>query len=113
MTLTRGTLQPCEDCAGAKAKRKPIPRVSEHNRSDEVNGRMYLDISTIKKPKNDDSVMEVDQANLRLMVDEKTQLKFTDFFQTKSGMIESTCAIFEKWKDDGKPVKTVRCDNVG
>ena len=107
MTLTRGTLKPCEACAESKAKRKAIAKTSEHQRSNEVNGWIYLDISTIKKPKNDNSIKRINQANWRLMIDEKTQLKFTDFYQTKNGMIEPpTCAIFQKWKDSGKPVKT-------
>jgi hypothetical protein len=46
-------------------------------------------------------------------VDERTQLKFSDFFNTKIGMVEPTCQLFYKWKEKGMPVKVVRCDDAG
>jgi hypothetical protein len=46
-------------------------------------------------------------------VDEKTQLKFSDFFNTKIGMVEPTCQLFYKWKKHGIPVKIVRYDDAG
>jgi hypothetical protein len=46
------------------------------------------------------------------MVDEKTQLKFSDFFNTKIGMVENTYQLFYKWKEQGLPVKIVRCDDA-
>jgi hypothetical protein len=47
------------------------------------------------------------------MVEERTQLKFSDFYPTKNGMIEPTCEQFYKWKQSGKQVKYVRLDNAG
>jgi hypothetical protein len=46
-------------------------------------------------------------------VDERTQLKFSDFFNTKIGMDEPRCQLFYKWKEKGMPVKVVRCDDAG
>jgi len=47
------------------------------------------------------------------MVDERTQMKFTDFFETKNGMVEPTCEQLYKWKASGIPVKFIRLDNSG
>jgi hypothetical protein len=47
------------------------------------------------------------------MVDKRTQLKFSNFYPTKNGMVEPTCEQFQKWKQHGKPVKFVRMDNAG
>jgi hypothetical protein len=35
------------------------------------------------------------------MVDERTQLKFSDFFDTKNGMVEETCEQLHCWKESG------------
>ena len=40
-------------------------------------------------------------------------MKFSNFYDTKNGMIELTCEQFEKWKQNGHPVKFGRCDNAG
>jgi len=47
------------------------------------------------------------------MVDERTQLKFSDFFPTKNGMVEPTCAKLMKWKQTDIPVQFIRLDNAG
>lgn len=49
----------------------------------------------------------------RMMVDEKTGLKFTEFFKTKNGMVEPTCEQLSRWEKAGVPVKIIRCDNGG
>ena len=47
----------------------------------------------------------VNKPNWRLITDQRTGMKFSDFFATKNGMIEPTCEIFFKWKEAGIPVK--------
>jgi hypothetical protein len=47
------------------------------------------------------------------MVDEATQLKFSDFFETKNGMIEPTCEKLYQWQQTNKAVKFIRMDNGG
>ena len=47
------------------------------------------------------------------MVDERTLLKFFNFFETKSGMVELTCKQFLKRIKDGFPLRYVRLDNRG
>jgi hypothetical protein len=51
--------------------------------------------------------------NCRIMVEERTPLKFSDFYMTKNGIIEPTCEQFQKWKQSVKQVKCVRLDNAG
>jgi hypothetical protein len=48
-----------------------------------------------------------------MIVDEKTQLKWSDFFKTKDEMVEPTCMLFKEWKDFGKPLTHLRMDNAG
>jgi hypothetical protein len=71
--------------------------------------RIFLDISTIKN-KDDKRVYK---SNWRIMVDEHTELKISDFFDTKSGMVEPTCAKLYKWNQNGIKVKKIRLDNAG
>jgi hypothetical protein len=46
------------------------------------------------------------------MLDERTRLKFTNFYQTKNGMVEPTCVQFHKWKLNNMPVKYVQMDGA-
>jgi hypothetical protein len=41
------------------------------------------------------------------MVDEKTQLKFVDFFEAKKDMVEPTCVQLKKWEQAGKKVNVI------
>eukprot|EP00957_Ditylum_brightwellii_P183688 13991136-Ditylum_brightwellii.AAC.1 len=47
------------------------------------------------------------------MVDERSMLCMSHFFQTKSSMVELTLEQFGKWKQAGIVVKYLRCDNAG
>jgi hypothetical protein len=86
--LTRGTLGVCEPCTEAKAKQKNLPRHPDAAPSTKDENRVYLDIATIKKTKKGPKVYK---GNWRIMVDERIQLNFSDFFDTKNGMVEDTC----------------------
>jgi hypothetical protein len=108
--LKPGGMKPCEACATAKAKQKNVPSVSEHVKSTENNGRIFLDIATIKEPSSGE---RASKPHWRIIVDERTGLKFSDFFPTKNGMVEPTCEKFQRWQNTGKPVKIVRMDNAG
>ena len=56
------------------------------------NDLMSLDISTIRAPKG--AKIAVSKPNWRLIIDQRTGMKFSDFFATKNGMIEPTCENF-------------------
>lgn len=49
ITITRGTLKPCESCAIGKAKQKKVATKAPKEKSDKSNGRVYLDVSRIIK----------------------------------------------------------------
>ena len=44
---------------------------------------------------------------------EGINLKFSGFFKMKDGMVEPTCKQFHWWRESGRPIKYVRCDNGG
>lgn len=112
--VAKGTLQPCEGCAIGKAKQKSVTKRSAHVPATENNERVFVDIATIVKPGGKDKKEDKTTRNNWLMVvDERTKFKTSAFYDTKSGMIEPTCAQFEKNRYEGKPVKFVRCDNAG
>ena len=46
-------------------------------------------------------------------MDERTGMKFSDFFDTKNGMVEPTLERIHKWSQSGYNVKFVRLDNAG
>jgi len=77
--------------------------------SKKSNGRVHLDIASLRFTDNNKISSN---SNWKIMVDEKTQLKFSDFFNTKIGMVENTCQLLYKWKEQGIPVKIVRCDDA-
>jgi len=86
--LKPGDLQPCAACAAAKAKQKNVPKESLHVSASASNGRIYLDIATMKLLDSDVTMVD---PNWCIMVDEWMQMKFSDFFQTKTAMVEPTC----------------------
>ena len=49
---------------------------------------------------------KLSKSNWQIMVAERTQLKFSNFFKAKSGMVEPMCEQFFKWIKDGFPFIT-------
>ena len=113
IVLSRGELGTCEACTEAKAKQKNLHAKApdKTKKAEEVNGRVYLDLSTIKAPKNLN--VTVSLPVWRIIVDEKTGFKTSDFYDKKNRMVDPTCALFQRWKESNKPVKIVRMDNAG
>ena len=109
--ITNGTMKPCDACAAAKAKQKNLPTGRNHIPSKISNERMHLDIATIKAPEH--MKINVSKPHWRILVDEKVQMKISDFYATKNGMIEPTCEKFQKWNDADMPVRIVRMDGSG
>mmetsp|Transcript_18815 Transcript_18815/g.23344 ORF Transcript_18815/g.23344 Transcript_18815/m.23344 type:complete len:1201 (+) Transcript_18815:436-4038(+) len=103
--------KPCESCAVGKAKQKNVPKRSKHVKAKYKGNRMFLDIATVKKPKK--SVTVNSKRNWLIMVDEKTNLKFSKFYQKKNDMVEPVCQLVNKWKGQGINVKFIRLDNAG
>ena len=93
--LVRGCMTPCEACGLAKAKQKNVPKVSRHIKAKVPNERVFLDISTIVTPKLLKTTIQ--KGNWRMIEDERTQLKFSEFYHKKSDMVAPTCAKFKLW----------------
>ncbi|MGH7955289.1 MAG: reverse transcriptase domain-containing protein [Gloeomargaritales cyanobacterium] len=108
--LKKGQMNPCDACASGKAKQKNVSKDSNHKPARSNAERLFLDISTIKS-KDDD--IKPTKSNWRVMVDERTNLKFSNFFESKDGMVEPTCEQLGKWKNAGLKVKYIRLDNAG
>ena len=49
----------------------------------------------------------------RVMVDDRTGLKFSKFFESKNGMVEPTLEQWMRWHHAGTKVNRVRMDNAG
>jgi hypothetical protein len=84
----------CKACAEGKAKQKNVI-VAKQKRSFLVDdGRIHLDISSIR---NTDfpEVENMPKPYWWIIVDQRTQLKFSDFFATKNGMVEPTCILID------------------
>ena len=108
--LTRGSMKVCEACAKGKAKRKALPKATNHVKAEHPGERMFLDLSTIKKRKNGDAIYK---PNWRMLVDERTELKHSDFYESKNGMVEPTCEYINQLVAKGYTVKYLRMDNAG
>jgi hypothetical protein len=86
--LKPGTLKSCEACAAVKAKQKIVPQISEGMPAKDGKNRIYLDIAMVKQRKG---MPRATKLNWRNMVDQRTGLHFSNFFNTKNGMVEPTC----------------------
>ena len=112
----KGTATQCEACAVGKARQRNVEKRSKHIIAKEAGERIFLDIASIKE---NNEFFEVEDGKptskpyWRILVDERTQLKFSDFFCSKKEMIEPTCELLNKWRLSGKTVKYIRCDNAG
>jgi hypothetical protein len=93
-----------------KVKQKNVPKVSEHKIANANEPRVFLDITTVKSPKDGP---KVNKPKWRLIVTEIEHFKFSGFYETKNVMVEPTCKQFQRWKNLGREVQFVRMDNAG
>jgi hypothetical protein len=118
--IARGTASPCISCAEVKVKKKTfkqegasVPTNLKRSTDDSVNPigtRWYLDQASVKK--SPEGFM-LTKPNLKMLVEGATQMKFVEFLSNKNDQVESTCEILHSFKQDGMPVKFLRCDNAG
>ena len=112
-TLSPGELKVCESCAKDKGKQKNVNKSSEAEKATKPFQRVFLDIKSIKPPKDKEDTPFVVKKNLRVIVDEYSGCGFAEWFQKKSGMIEPTTKLFYQWQKKGFEIDFVRCDNAG
>eukprot|EP00957_Ditylum_brightwellii_P134008 10217613-Ditylum_brightwellii.AAC.1 len=84
---------------------------SEHFKADKPSCRIFTGIATIKGEKKGPPVNA--KRHWCIVADGHSTLCFTNFYQTKNGMVERTLEIFNKLDKNGMVVKYVRCDNAG
>ena len=102
----------CKDCAIGKAKQKNVTQKSEHKKATKPGGRLYMDIKSLRAPRNK-KILFVTKKNMHVLVDEFSGVGFLRWFETKSGMVEPTAELFYNWGQQNLHVKIVRCDNAG
>ena len=99
----------CNGCTEGKSKQKNVPQESTLVKATKDSAHVYLDISTVKDPDGD----SLSKSNWRIIVDERTGIKFIDFFERKIDMVEPTCQALHRWKTEGSPIKYICLDNAG
>jgi len=72
-----------------------------------------LDLSKFTISKSDDTEFELTNKWWKIIVDEATGKKWSDFSPTKKGMVECTCEFMHKMKQNGIPISKVRLDPAG
>ena len=111
--ITPGKLKPCEHCAKAKAKQKNVTKRSDSAAKAEKPGeRVYLDLSKVTVA-GEKGEVELNKKYWKIIVNEKTGKKWSEFSETKNGMVEPTCEWLNKMKTRKIPVKVIRLDPGG
>ena len=100
-------MAPCEHCAKAKAKQKIVVKSSEsESKATKPGKRVYLNLSKVTVA-GENGVEELSRKNWRLIADEYTGKKWSEFSETKSGMVEPTCEFLNIMKARGVPIKSI------
>jgi hypothetical protein len=100
----------CAACAVAKAQQKNAVKLSKRPVAETPNERVFIDLACIKKKEN---MPEPTMPHWLIVVDDCTQLKRVDFYKSKSDLVDNLCEMFNKDRNNGTPVRYVRCDNAG
>jgi hypothetical protein len=100
-TICRGGWCRCVHCAKAKAKRKNIPKDTDHEKAEKPGGRIFTDITSVRKPKKEPKTLFMSKPHMRILVDETTGTRFVRWFETKNGMVDPTCATLHQWSTKG------------
>ena len=108
--ITRGKMT-CESCPAGKARQKNVPKESSGEPATKPGQKVYLDVFSVKGEKDGPAVNA--KRHGRMLVDDRSDMGFLKFFETKDGMVEPTLEQWNKWKKAGNEVKIVRLDNAG
>ena len=103
-------MKPFEACSVGKAKQNNFSKNSDQDPAKGNYKRIFINISSVNGKKNVPPVQS--KRHWSIMVDERTNLKFIEFFTTHNGMVEPTLEKIEKWKNNGLVVKHIRLDNA-
>jgi hypothetical protein len=110
----KGNFERCEDCAIGKGCQKNVNKKTDHKVADNVGEQILFDVVSVQEQQESEVNNNSAQKQYwRIMVDEKSQFKISDFFISKKAMIEHTCEKLLKLRSDGKLVKFICCDDGG
>jgi hypothetical protein len=112
-TICRGGLCRCVHCAKAKAKRKNIPKDTDHDKAEKPGGRIFTDITSVRKPKKEPKTLFVLKPHMCILVDETTGTRFVRWLETKNGMVDPTCATLHQWSTKEMKTLFIQCDGAG
>jgi hypothetical protein len=92
----------CKVCAEkSKACQKNINIKSTRKIESKPSGRIHIDITSLHNKEYEESTSK---PYWIIIVDEFTQIKFSDFFISKNGMVEPTCQSIQKLQQSGKDI---------
>jgi len=108
-SIKPGQKQACEECSKAKARQK---NVNKEVKSETSDGRIYLDISSIRPPKNNKEIKVNYKTNWEIVVREESGLAWSSFHAKKDHMVEPTCEKISQWKKNGMKITELRMDGA-
>ena len=111
--LTKRMLKSCLHCAKAKARQKNVCKESTVPKADVPGGRVYLDLSMVTISKLDDTEFKLMKKLWKIIMDEATGKKWSNFTPTKKGIVQCTCEFMQKMKQKGIPVSKIRLEPAG
>jgi hypothetical protein len=98
----------CKDCAIARGRQMNVKKNTHHVASKKVGERLFLDVAAVMQDKNSDALVDsTSKRYWRIMVNEASQFKISDFFISKHAMIDTTCEQIFKLKQENKIVKYI------
>jgi hypothetical protein len=81
-------------------------KIGGHQISEKIGQRIFIDICSAKN-RDFRELERLSRPYWRISVKEKTQLKFSDFVESKLGMVEPTYELFRQWKSEGRQVHKI------
>ena len=103
--VTRGALKTCKSCAIAKAKQKNVNEESAGEKAVRYNGRVYHDVATVRKSKEDKSLGQ--KTVWHITAKETVDFKRRKFFSAKSEMPNDMCVFMQKEMSRGHPISII------
>lgn len=113
MTISRGTLKPCESCALAKAKQKNVSKQSDRPKQTVVGGLLNLDLTKVTVKLVSGGEAKVSCNRWCIITDEASGKKWSIFTLTKSGMVDPACVLFTELTKRGISIRRLRMDPGG
>jgi hypothetical protein len=87
-----GEKQKCIHCAIEKVRQTNVNKIINHIVLNKIRERKFLNLAAVMPNKNSDAFVDSSYKRYwKILVDEASKLKISDFLETKNAMIEPTC----------------------